>query len=277
MADFKKVQLQLKIADEIAKIAPVSTSGAIIVGPNGETLKQRLAAIAKQLGSTDLSVTEQVNEVKDQIKEIIGTAPERLDSVHEIASWIEAHEEDFDALKTVADGMEAAVAEVIGDLGEYATVTDYVEAKMEAAAAAEKVRCEAAIALEKARAEAAEQALGELIADNTAAIEAEVERATTEEARLEEKMDKIFTVFESVDAFDPEKMGENGLACIILPDDPVEVADEAGLMEAVAGENPEIVLTSDIVVTQNIDLSGKNIIADGYVIEAASQDVVITL
>lgn len=275
----KNILLQVRQGAEIHDLFVKTSAQNVVVSvdANGkeETLKQRLAKIAKQMGDSGLTVTEQINEVKEQIEELVGNAPEALDSIHEIAAFLQTHEEDFETLKTVSEGIHAALEAKLGDLGEFATVTDYVEAKLEAAAAAEKVRCDAAIAVEKARAEAAEEALGQLIADNTTAIEKEATRAQEAEEELAKAIEDSFVVFESADEFDPERVKK--FACIFLDDDPVECDDEADLVKALAGENKNIVLTGDITVTNSIDLSNLNIEADGYEIVAASQDVVITL
>lgn len=264
----KNILLQVRQGTEINDLFVKTTAHNVVVSvdANGkeETLKQRLAKIAKQLGSTDLSVTEQINEVKEQVEKLIGDAPESLDSIHEIAKFLQDHENDFETLKTVADGIHAALEGKIGDLGEFATVTDYVDAKLEAAAAAEKVRCEGAIALEKARAEAAEAALGELVKDNTLAIQA-----------VDQKVDDLIVVFESALDYDADKVKK--FACIYLDDEPLEAASVADLTAALQSDNKNVVLTGDITVTESIDLSSLSIEADGYEIVAASQDVVITL
>lgn len=277
MANVKNALLAVKNGEQIQNLFLQTTAHNVIVNKEtGETLKQRLAAIAKQLGDSNLTVTEQVQEVKAQFEELIGEAPENLNSIHEIADFLQTHESDFETLKTVADGIHEALEGKIGDLGEFATVTEYVEAQIEAAAAAEKVRCEAAIALEKARAEAAEDALATAIGENKAAIEAEVARATEAEAELAKAIEESIVIFESADEFDPEKV--KALACIFLDDEPLEAATEADLIAAAAQtENKNVVLTGDITVSQSIDLSALNIESDGYEIVAASQDVVITL
>lgn len=277
MANVKNALLAVKNGEQIQNLFLQTTAHNVIVNKEtGETLKQRLAAIAKQLGDSNLTVTEQVQEVKAQFEELIGEAPENLNSIHEIADFLQTHESDFETLKTVADGIHEALEGKIGDLGEFATVTEYVEAQIEAAAAAEKVRCEAAIALEKARAEAAEDALATAIGENKAAIEAEVVRATEAEAELAKAIEESIVIFESADEFDPEKV--KALACIFLDDEPLEAATEADLIAAAAQtENKNVVLIGDITVSQSIDLSALNIESDGYEIVAASQDVVITL
>lgn len=277
MANVKNALLAVKNGEQIQNLFLQTTAHNVIVNKEtGETLKQRLATIAKQLGDSNLTVTEQVQEVKAQFEELIGEAPENLNSIHEIADFLQTHESDFETLKTVADGIHEALEGKIGDLGEFATVTEYVEAQIEAAAAAEKVRCEAAIALEKARAEAAEDALATAIGENKAAIEAEVVRATEAEAELAKAIEESIVIFESADEFDPEKV--KALACIFLDDEPLEAATEADLIAAAAQtENKNVVLTGDITVSQSIDLSALNIESDGYEIVAASQDVVITL
>lgn len=275
--DIKNALLAVKNGEQIQKIFVQTSAHNVIVNKaTGETLKQRLAAISRQLGSTDLSVTEQIDEVKNQIQEIIGTAPESLDSIHEIADWIDSHQDQFEALQTTAAGIHAAIEAKIGDLGEYDTVTAFVEAKIQAAKAAEEARCTAAIAAEAAAREAADTALATAIGEAQAAIEAEAARAEEAEEVLAKAIEDSFVVFESADEFDPEKV--KAFACILLDDDPVEVASEAELVAAAAQtENKNIVLTGNVSVSNSIDLSGFNIEADGYEIVAASQDVVITL
>lgn len=255
MANQKNILLQISRDNQIYDLFVKTTAHNVVVDKaTGETLKQRLAKIAKQLGSTDLSVTEQINQVKDDLAYMLENAdPEALDSIKEISEWIGKNGQDFENLTLLTKGLEALLKEYADKVAEQA-LTD-------AKAYADEVSAQA---LEDAKA----------YTDEEVAKEAEAREAKDKE--LDQKIEDLIVVFENADEYDPEKVKK--FACIFLDDDPIEAASEKDLVDAAAQtENKNVVLTANISVANSIDLSGLNIESDGYEIVAASQDVVITL
>lgn len=269
----KNILLQIKKEGQLYDLLVKTSAHNVVVDKaTGETLKERLTKITKLLGNDGKPVAEQINEVKAKIEEIIGSAPETLDSIHEIADWINAHQADFDELKSLSDGIHAALDEKIGDIGEYNSVVEFLETKL----ATEEARCIGALNDEVDRAKAAEEANAAAFAENKEAIETETARAEEKEAELDKKIEDLFVVFESVDDVDMELIGK--MACIFMDDDPIEAASEKDLILAAAQtDNMNINLVADITVCNSIDLSAYNIVSNGYEIKASSQDVVIKL
>ena len=233
MVASKNILFKAKRENEIFDVFARTTANNVIVDKaTGETLKQRLLAISKQLASsTDTGVAEQVAEVKAQVSALIADAPEAYDTLKEIADWINAHQTEYQELSKLVAGIDAAIAAKVGDLGEHATVKDFVE---------EKVAEEAA-------------------------------RAQQSETSLQENISKIFVLFNSEEEL--QASGFNGLAAVVLPDDPVEVGTEEELVTAAAGENKNIMLTNDIEMSQDIDLKDKTVDAGSYVINANGHTV----
>lgn len=232
MVASKNILFKAKRENEIFDVFARTTANNVIVDKaTGETLKQRLLAISKQLASSDSSVVEQVAEVKAQVNALIADAPEAYDTLKEIADWINTHQTEYQELNRLVAGIDAAIAAKVGDLGEHATVKDFVEAK----------------------------------------VAEEATRAQQSETSLEEKISKTFVLFDSEEAF--EASGFNGLAAIILPDDPIEVGTEEELVAAAAGENKNIMLTNDIEMSQDINLKDKTVNAGSYVINANGHTV----
>ena len=232
MTASKNILFKAKRENEIFDVFAQTTANNVIVDKaTGETLKQRLLAISKQLASSDSSVAEQVAEVKAQVNALIADAPEAYDTLKEIADWINTHQTEYQELNRLVAGIDAAIAAKVGNLGESATVKDFVEAK----------------------------------------VAEEAARAQQSETSLEEKINKTFVLFDSEEAF--EASGFNGLAAIILPDDPIEVGTETELIAAAADENKKIMLTNDIEMSQDINLKGKTVDSGSYVINANGHTV----
>lgn len=232
MTASKNILFKAKRENEIFDVFAQTTANNVIVDKaTGETLKQRLLAISKQLASSDSSVAEQVAEVKDQVNALIADAPEAYDTLKEIADWINTHYTEYQELSRLVAGIDAAIAAKVGNLGESATVKDFVEAK----------------------------------------VAEEAARAQQSETSLEEKISKTFVLFDSEEAF--EVSGFNGLAAIILPDDPIEVGTEEELIAAATDENKKIMLTNDIEMSQDINLKGKTVDSGSYVINANGHTV----
>lgn len=227
MTASKNILFKAKRENEIFDVFAQTTANNVIVDKaTGETLKQRLLAISKQLASSDSSVAEQVAEIKAQVNALIADAPEAYDTLKEIADWINTHQTEYQELNRLVAGIDAAIAAKVGNLGESATVKDFVEAK----------------------------------------VAEEAARAQQSETSLEEKISKTFVLFDSEEAF--ETSGFNGLAAIILPDDPIEVGTEEELIAAATDENKKIMLTNDIEMSQDINLKGKTVDSGSYVINA---------
>lgn len=232
MTASKNILFKAKRENEIFDVFAQTTANNVIVDKaTGETLKQRLLAISKQLASSDSSVAEQVAEVKAQVNALIADAPEAYDTLKEIADWINTHQTEYQKLNRLVAGIDAAIAAKVGNLGESATVKDFVEAK----------------------------------------VAEEAARAQQSETSLEEKISKTFILFDSEEAFEASDF--NGLAAIILPDDPIEVGTEEELIAATADENKKIMLTNDIEMSQDINLKGKTVDSDNYVINANGHTV----
>lgn len=233
MVASKNILFKAKRENEIFDVFARTTANNVIVDKaTGETLKQRLLAISKQLASsTDTGVAEQVAEVKAQVSALIADAPEAYDTLKEIADWINAHQTEYQELSKLVAGIDAAIAAKVGDLGEHATVKDFVEAK----------------------------------------VAEEAARAQQSETSLEENISKMFVLFNSEEEL--KASGFNGLAALVLPDDPVEVGTEEELITAAAGENKNIMLTNDIEMSQDIDLKDKTVDAGSYVINANGHTV----
>ena len=233
MVASKNILFKAKRENEIFDVFAKTTANNVIVDKaTGETLKQRLLAISKQLASsTDTGVAEQVAEVKAQVSALIADAPEAYDTLKEIADWINAHQTEYQELSKLVAGIDAAIAAKVGDLGEHATVKDFVEAK----------------------------------------VAEEAARAQQSETSLEENISKMFVLFNSEEEL--KASGFNGLAALVLPDDPVEVGTEEELVTAAAGENKNIMLTNDIEMSQDIDLKDKTVDAGSYVINANGHTV----
>lgn len=240
MVASKNILFKAKRENEIFDVFARTTANNVIVDKaTGETLKQRLLAISKQLASSsDTGVAEQVTEVKaqveavkNQVSALIADAPEAYDTLKEIADWINTHQTEYQELSKLVAGIDAAIAAKVGDLGEHATVKDFVEAK---------------------------------VAEETA-------RAQQSETSLEESISKMFVLFNSEEEL--QASGFNGLAAVILPDDPVEVGTEAELVAAAAGENKNIMLTNDIELSQDINLKGKSVDSGSNVINANGHTV----
>ena len=233
MVASKNILFKAKRENEIFDVFARTTANNVIVDKaTGETLKQRLLAISKQLeSSTDTGVAEQVAEVKAQVSALIADAPEAYNTLKEIADWINAHQTEYQELSKLVAGIDAAIAAKVGDLGEHATVKDFVEAK----------------------------------------VAEEAARAQQSETSLEESISKMFVLFNSEEEL--KASGFNGLAAVILPDDPVEVGTEEELVAAAAGENKNIMLTNDIEMSQDIDLKDKTVNAGSYVINANGHTV----
>ncbi len=233
MVASKNILFKAKRENEIFDVFARTTANNVIVDKaTGETLKQRLLAISKQLASsTDTGVAEQVAEVKAQVSALIADAPEAYDTLKEIADWINAHQTEYQELSKLVAGIDAAIAAKVGDLGEHATVKDFVEAK----------------------------------------VAEEAARAQQSETSLEESISKMFVLFNSEEEL--KASGFNGLAALVLPDDPVEVGTEEELVTAAAGENKNIMLTNDIEMSQDIDLKDKTVNAGSYVINANGHTV----
>lgn len=241
MVASKNILFKAKRENEIFDVFARTTANNVIVDKaTGETLKQRLLAISKQLvaASPDTGVAEQVAEVKaqvetvkNQVSALIADAPEAYDTLKEIADWINAHQTEYQELSKLVAGIDAAIAAKVGDLGEHATVKDFVEAK----------------------------------------VAEEAARAQQSETSLQENISKIFVLFNSEEEL--KASGFNGLAAVILPDDPVEVGTEAELVAAAAGENKNIMLTNDIELSQDINLKGKSVDSGSNVINANGHTV----
>lgn len=232
MTASKNILFKAKRENEVFDVFAQTTANNVIVDKaTGETLKQRLLAISKQLASSNSSVAEQVAEVKAQVNALIADAPEAYDTLKEIADWINTHKTEYQELSRLVAGIDAAVAAKVGDLGESATVKDFVEAK----------------------------------------VAEEAARAQQSETSLEESISKMFVLFNSEEEL--KASGFNGLAAVILPDDPVEVGTEEELVAAAAGENKNIMLTNDIEMSQDIDLKDKTVNAGSYVINANGHTV----
>lgn len=233
MVASKNILFKAKRENEIFDVFARTTANNVIVDKaTGETLKQRLLAISKQLeSSTDTGVAEQVAEVKAQVSALIADAPEAYNTLKEIADWINAHQTEYQELSKLVAGIDAAIAAKVGDLGEHATVKDFVEAK----------------------------------------VAEEAGRAQQSETSLEESISKMFVLFNSEEEL--KASGFNGLAAVILPDDPVEVGTEEELVAAAAGENKNIMLTNNIEMSQDIDLKDKTVNAGSYVINANGHTV----
>ena len=232
MVASKNILFKAKRENEIFDVFARTTANNVIVDKaTGETLKQRLLAISKQLVSSDSSVAEQVAEVKAQVNALIADAPEAYDTLKEIADWINTHQTEYQELNRLVAGIDAAIAAKVGDLGEHATVKDFVEAK----------------------------------------VAEEAARAQQSETSLEESISKMFVLFNSEEEL--KASGFNGLAAVILPDDPVEVGTEEELVAAAAGENKNIMLTNDIEMSQDINLKDKTVNAGSYVINANGHTV----
>ena len=232
MVASKNILFKAKRENEIFDVFARTTANNVIVDKaTGETLKQRLLAISKQLASSDSSVAEQVAEVKAQVNALIADAPEAYDTLKEIADWINTHQTEYQELNRLVAGIDAAIAAKVGDLGEHATVKDFVEAK----------------------------------------VAEEAARAQQSETSLEESISKMFVLFNSEEEL--KASGFNGLAAVILPDDPVEVGTEEELVTAAAGENKNIMLTNDIEMSQDINLKDKTVNAGSYVINANGHTV----
>lgn len=233
MVASKNILFKAKRENEIFDVFARTTANNVIVDKaTGETLKQRLLAISKQLASSsDTGVAEQVAEVKAQVSALIADAPEAYDTLKEIADWINAHQTEYQELSKLVAGIDAAIAAKVGDLGEHATVKDFVEAK----------------------------------------VAEEAARAQQSETSLEESISKMFVLFNSEEEL--KASGFNGLAALVLPDDPVEVGTEEELVTAAAGENKNIMLTNDIEMSQDIDLKDKTVDAGSYVINANGHTV----
>lgn len=233
MVASKNILFKAKRENEIFDVFARTTANNVIVDKaTGETLKQRLLAISKQLASsTDTGVAEQVAEVKAQVSALIADAPEAYDTLKEIADWINAHQTEYQELSKLVAGIDAAIAAKVGDLGEHATVKDFVEAK----------------------------------------VAEEAARAQQSETSLEESISKMFVLFNSEEEL--KASGFNGLAAVILPDDPVEVGTEEELVAAAAGENANIMLTNDIELSQDINLKDKAVNSGSNVINANGHTV----
>lgn len=236
MVASKNILFKAKRENEIFDVFARTTANNVIVDKaTGETLKQRLLAISKQLtSSSDAGVAEvktQVEAVKNQVSALIADAPEAYDTLKEIADWINAHQTEYQELSKLVAGIDAAIAAKVGDLGEHATVKDFVEAK----------------------------------------VAEEAARAQQSETSLQENISKIFVLFNSEEEL--KASGFNGLAAVILPDDPVEVGTEAELVAAAAGENKNIMLTNDIELSQDINLKGKSVDSGSNVINANGHTV----
>lgn len=242
MVASKNILFKAKRENEIFDVFARTTANNVIVDKaTGETLKQRLLAISKQLDaavSPDTGVAEQVAEVKaqvevvkNQVSALIADAPEAYNTLKEIADWINSHQTEYQELSKLVAGIDAAIAAKVGDLGEHATVKDFVEAK----------------------------------------VAEEAARAQQSETSLQENISKIFVLFNSEEEL--KASGFNGLAAVILPDDPVEVGTEAELVAAAAGENKNIMLTNDIELSQDINLKGKSVDSGSNVINANGHTV----
>lgn len=232
MTASKNILFKAKRENEVFDVFAQTTANNVIVDKaTGETLKQRLLAISKQLASSDSSVAEQVAEVKAQVNALIADAPEAYDTLKEIADWINTHQTEYQELNRLVAGIDAAIATKVGNLGESATVKDFVEAK----------------------------------------VAEEAARAQQSETSLEEKISKTFVLFDSEEAFEASDF--NGLAAIILPDDPIEVGTEEELIAAATDENKKIMLTNDIEISQDINLKGKTVDSGSYVINANGHTV----
>lgn len=81
----------------------------------------------------------------------------------------------------------------------------------------------------------------------------------------------MFVLFNSEEEL--KASGFNGLAAVILPDDPVEVGTEEELVAAAAGENANIMLTNDIELSQDINLKDKSVNSGSNVINANGHTV----
>ena len=241
MVASKNILFKAKRENEIFDVFARTTANNVIVDKaTGENLKQRLLAISKQLdaASPDTGVAEQVAEVKaqvetvkNQVSALIADAPEAYDTLKEIADWINAHQTEYQELSKLVAGIDAAIAAKVGDLGEHATVKDFVETK----------------------------------------VAEEAARAQQSETSLEESISKMFVLFNSEEEL--KASGFNGLAAVILPNDPVEVGTEEELVAAAAGENKNIMLTNDIEMSQDINLKDKTVNAGSYVINANGHTV----
>lgn len=237
MVASKNILFKAKRENEIFDVFARTTANNVIVDKaTGETLKQRLLAISKQLdaASPDTGVAEvktQVEAVKNQVSALIADAPEAYDTLKEIADWINAHQTEYQELSKLIAGIDAAIAAKVGDLGEHATVKDFVEAK----------------------------------------VAEEAARAQQSETSLEESISKMFVLFNSEEEL--KASGFNGLAALILPDDPVEVGTEEELVAAAVGENKNIMLTNDIELSQDINLKGKSVDSGSNVINANGHTV----
>ena len=99
MTASKNILFKAKRENEIFDVFAQTTANNVIVDKaTGETLKQRLLAISKQLASSDSSVAEQVAEVKAQVNALIADAPEAYDTLKEIADWINTHQTEYQEL-----------------------------------------------------------------------------------------------------------------------------------------------------------------------------------
>lgn len=251
----KNILLTVKKDGEVLNLFPQTSAHNVIVDKeSGETLKQRLLAIGKKLDNTDSSVADQVAEVKAQVTALLSDAPEAYDSLKEIADWIGSHQNEYQELKQLVAGIDEAINAKIGDLGEVSTVKEYVDAKDAELKNSVDANTES-INTNKASIDEAKEALN-----------AEVERAKKTEADLSDSIGKVFVLFESEDSFNADQF--EGLGAILLADDPVEVATEEELVAASQGENSNIMLTADIDLSADIDLTGKKVDSDSYVINA---------
>ena len=148
------------------------------------------AALELKADKTDLEGLANEQFVNDRIAEVIGEAPEALDTLKEIADAMEAHEDVYEAyVKTVNAALDtkadkAVVEEAIAKAEEdHAAIEAKVQVEVERAQAAEKVLeetkankadVEAAMAAHEEEAQAKFEEVEAKHAEDMAAVEAEI-------------------------------------------------------------------------------------------------------
>lgn len=199
---------------------------------NKTTLKAALTAIYEKLdnsaGADDEVLKAEVEALKEQVNSIIDNSDaEALNSLREIADWINNHEEKYEVLAKIVEGLpqDKTIVETIDE--SVAAAKDEVLAKLE-------------------------EAVPTLENDNTGKVLVNRNGVTSWE-----------NLIELTEDIDVSSMKEGKLYCIILQDDPVEVTQD-NILEVMA-ESDSIILTEDVTLPKGTTYNG-TIDANGHTI-----------
>lgn len=206
VADAKKAGTDAQADVDVlkAKVGEVA-SDKTVVGMIAEEVARATAAEEANAGDID-ALEDRANALEGKVDVLIGddtgksartianeelvkqliadNAKESLDTLQEIAQWIQSHPDDASAMNKAIEDLEA----LVGTLPEGITATDIV-GYIQEAVNAEKARAEAVEAELNARLGAVEQAVGEggsvetQIGNAIADLDADITSATVEEGK----------------------------------------------------------------------------------------------